>query len=719
MKQNLINLAEVKSLGSETSTGHAVLPALMSIAHKFGLNGSQEAIRIALDWGESSGAQLGLRDISERLGLDLHPISPAPLKLDNLHPPVLVVTQSDNVFVIDAITKDGIATFRRFEGDQFHRNEKSTAELFDAKCRAFLVRPRRSLSDARIDAYIAPVSDNWLRKTLFPSIAPYWSVIAASLITNILALSGIIFSMQVYDRVIPAQSYPTLAVLFSGVLLALFFEYFLKQSRLVLLDVLGRKAGLRLSEIVFGRALRVRNDHRPKSTGSFIAQIRDIDTMRQAMTSTTVGILMDIPFFLLFTAIFWWIAGPLVLIPVGALIAIVLPGLIAQPKLRKVAQSAQREAALRNAVLVETIQGLEDIKSMQAEDRFENIWRQTSSTTATAQSSERRVVGALTSWTQIIQQSVYAVTVAVGAPMVMAGDITTGTLVGASILGSRMIAPMSQVSVVLSRLQQARSGAQGLDKIMKMPIDHPEEAARVSCARIAGSYVFEDATFKHSAELATALTVKNLIISPGERIGLVGRNGAGKSTLLQGLSGQLFPDSGKLRVDSLAIDVIDPADFRRDVSYLSQNARLFFGTLRDNLMLGSPAASEKELLAALEMAGGAAFLSRFENGWDYQIMEGGNGLSGGQKQSILLARLMLRRPSVLLLDEPTSAMDDTTEKGFIEQLEKLSIGRTLIVATHRHRILQLVSRLVVLDKGKIILDGPREDILAKMRTGSK
>ena len=518
MKQNLINLAEVKSLGSETSTGHAVLPALMSIAHKFGLNGSQEAIRIALDWGESSGAQLGLRDISERLGLDLHPISPAPLKLDNLHPPVLVVTQSDSVFVIDAITKDGIATFRRFEGDQFHRNEKLTAELFDAECRAFLVRPRRSLSDARIDAYIAPVSDNWLRKTLFPSIAPYWSVIAASLITNILALSGIIFSMQVYDRVIPAQSYPTLAVLFSGVLLALFFEYFLKQSRLVLLDVLGRKAGLRLSEIVFGRALRVRNDHRPKSTGSFIAQIRDIDTMRQAMTSTTVGILMDIPFFLLFTAIFWWIAGPLVLIPVGALIAIVLPGLIAQPKLRKVAQSAQREAALRNAVLVETIQGLEDIKSMQAEDRFENIWRQTSSTTATAQSSERRVVGALTSWTQIIQQSVYAVTVAVGAPMVMAGDITTGTLVGASILGSRMIAPMSQVSVVLSRLQQARSGAQGLDKIMKMPIDHPEEAARVSCARIAGSYVFEDATYKHSAELATALTVKNLIISPGERI---------------------------------------------------------------------------------------------------------------------------------------------------------------------------------------------------------
>nr|WP_272491290.1 type I secretion system permease/ATPase [Roseovarius autotrophicus] len=582
-----------------------------------------------------------------------------------------------------------------------------------------MVRPLRNLSDTRVDTYIAPVSDNWLRKTLFPSLTPYWTVIIASFMINSLGLAGIIFSIQVYDRVIPAQSYPTLAVLFIGVILAYSFEFFLKHSRIVLLDVLGRKAGLRLSETVFGRALRVRNDHKPKSTGSFIAQIRDIDTMRDAMTSTSVGVVMDLPFFILFCGIFWVIAGPLVLIPICALFAIVLPGLLMQPKLKKAAQSAQREAALRNAILVETIQGIEDIKALQAEDRFEHIWQQTSVSTASAQSSERRLIGGLTSWTQVVQQSVYAVTVAIGAPMVMNGEITTGTLVGASILGARMIAPMSQVSAVLSRWQQARIGAQGLKKIMQMPIDHPPEETRVSCARLSGSYVFEDVALKYQSATFSALSVKRLHIEAGERVGLVGRNGAGKSTLLQALSGQLFPESGQIRVDSLPINAIDPADLRRDISYLSQNARLFYGTLRDNLMLGNPNATEIELLAALDVAGGAAFLSCFENGWDYQVLEGGTGLSGGQKQSILLARLMLRRPSVLLLDEPTSSMDDTTEKGFIEELRKVAIGRTLIVATHRHRILQLVDRLIVLDKGQIILDGPREEVLAKMRGARK
>ncbi|MFN3663739.1 type I secretion system permease/ATPase [Yoonia sp.] len=699
--------------------GHTAFPALQAIARTYNLTHSQEAIRIAMRWEES---RCGLSDtvqIAEIMGLHLHPLRPDPARLDGLHPPLLLLTKSGSAFVIERITKQGIATFSRFDGDLTHSNERPLADIINADSRLFVARPRRSLSDARIDDYIAPVRDNWLRRTLFPSLTPYWSVIVASFVTNVLALAGIVFSMQVYDRVIPAQSYATLAVLFSGVVLAFFFEFFLKQARLVLLDVLGRGAGLRLSDIVFGRALRVRNDQRPTSTGSFIAQIRDIDVMREAMTSTSVGVLMDLPFFILFCAIFWLIAGPLVLIPVGALLAIILPGLLLQGKLRKAAQSAQREAALRNAILVETVQGIEDIKSMQAEERFETIWRQTSASTANAQSSERRIVGALTSWTQIVQQSVYALTVAVGAPMVMTGDLTTGTLVGASILGSRMIAPMSQVSGVLSRLQQARVGAQGLDKIMKLPIDHPAQENRVTCARLGGAYAFEQAAFQYRADQPTALRVQHLKIAPGERIGLVGRNGAGKSTLLQALSGQLLPTEGQLRIDSLSVDTIDPADVRRDIAYLSQNARLFYGTLRDNLLMGNPTASERDLQAALDLAGGAAFLSSFERGWDYQVLEGGIGLSGGQKQSILLARLMLRRPSVLLLDEPTSAMDDTTEAHFIAKLGALSVGRSLIIATHRHRILQLVDRLIVLDKGRIVLDGPREEILAKMRGDSK
>lgn len=715
MTEDVITVSQ-DSLGDAASGADSgIIPALRHIARGFHLSFSEQAVRAAMDWRKQADAVELLHEIAGRLGLELHAVRADARKIDPLHPPVLVLQPGADVLVVESVSHADIATFWRFSGRLSYRNERPLAKLIKESDGVWLVRARRSLPDARIDAYIAPVRENWLRRVLFPSRRPYFTVIIASFLTNVLALAGILFSMQVYDRVISAQSHHTLTVLFIGVAIAFFFEFFLKQSRSVLLDILGRNAGLRLSEQVFGRALRIRNDHRPKSTGSFIAQLRDIDTMREVLTSTSVGVLMDLPFFVLFCWLFWMIAGWLVLIPVAALVAIILPGLVMQPKLRKSAQQAQREAALRNAILVETIQGIDDIKALQAEERFENIWRETSAATGEAQSQERRLVAGLTAWTQIVQQSVYAVTVAIGAPMVMIGEITTGTLVGASILGSRMIAPMSQISGVLSRLQQARVGAQGLTKIMTSPVDHPSDEARVSLSRITGQYTFENAAFSHRSDPPPALSVAHIQIEAGERIGVVGRNGAGKSTLLQAMAGQLMPSAGQLRLDGVSIDTIDPADLRRDIAYLSQNSNLFFGTLRDNLLLGKPSATDDELLAALSLAGGEAFLSRFSKGWNYQIMEGGLGLSGGQKQTILLARLMLRNPSVLLLDEPTSAMDDTTERHFIEKLSIASQGRTLVVATHRRRILQLVDRLVVLDRGRVVLDGPREQILAQMR----
>lgn len=696
-----------------------LISALRHISRGFQLQFSEQAVRAALDWRSQAGSVIELDEIAQGLGLELHAVGADLQKIDTLHLPVLITRPDGEVLVVESISRSGTASFWRFSEEHRNRNERPVSELADSNDGIWFVRARRNLPDSRIDDYIAPVPGNWLRRTLFPSLRPYITAVAASLLTNTLALAGILFSMQVYDRVIPAQSQHTLVVLFIGVIIAFAFEFLLKQSRSVLTDVLGRNAGLRLSEQVFGRALRIRNDSRPKSTGSFIAQLRDIDTMREVMTSTSVGVVMDMPFFFLFCWLFWFIAGWLVLIPIVALVAIIVPGLILQPKLRNTAQQAQREAALRNAVLVETIQGIDDIKALQAEERFENIWRETSKATGGAQSQEKRLIAGLTAWTQIVQQSVYAVTVAIGAPLVMTGQITTGTLVGASILGSRMIAPMSQISGVLARLQQARVGAQGLTKIMQLPTDHPVDEARVTLPRITGRYAFENAEFTHRKDLPPALSITQFQIMPGERVGIVGRNGAGKSTLLQAMAGQLLPSIGQVKLEHVSMDTLDPADLRRDVAYLSQNSTLFYGSLRDNLLLGKPSATDKELLSVLSIAGGDTFLSQLPDGWNYRIMEGGNGLSGGQKQTILLARLLLRNPSVLLLDEPTSAMDDTTERAFIDKLGAASTGRTLVVATHRHRILQLVDRLVVLNLGRIVMDGPRDQVLMQMQGGTK
>ncbi|MBW4960679.1 type I secretion system permease/ATPase [Sulfitobacter sp. CW3] len=695
------------------TAGDSIL-ALRYVARSFRLSFSEQAVRSSFAWSAENASD-HIATIGEQVGLAFTSIAANPKKIDAFACPLILVRPDGQTLVIESLSQDGTAEFVSFSRTETDRNEMPLTQLLEPGARLWKVRPRRSLPDARIDAYIAPARKNWLRKILFPSLAPYLTVILASVMVNMLGLSGILFSTQVYDRVIPAQSMNTLAVLFGGVAIAYTFEFLLRVLRGVLLDKLGQDAGQSLSNLVFGRALRIRSDRRPASTGSFISQMRDIDKMREVLTSTSVGVVMDLPFFLLFCFIFWMIAGQLIVIPLVALLVILVPGLVLQPKLKSAAQQAQRESALRNAVLVEAIQGIDDIKALQAEERFQGIWRQTSAVTAKQQSREQRLISGLMSWTQIVQQSVYAGVVALGAPLVMAGDITTGTLVGASILGARMMAPMSQISSVLARVQQARIGAAGLKGIVDLPLDYAEDETRVSLSRINGDYVFENAVFKHRPDLPEALNVAGLQINAGERIGILGRNGAGKSSLLAAMSGQMQAETGQLRLDSISMNTLDPADLRRDVSLLSQTSHLFYGTLRENLLMGNPTATDDELNLALNAAGGDGFLNRFAKGWDYQILEGGAGMSGGQRQSILLARILIRNPSVLLLDEPTSAMDSTTEKQFIAHLAYASTGRTLVIATHRQSVLQLVDRLLIVDKGRIILDGPRDDVLRKMQ----
>lgn len=310
-----------------------------------------------------------------------------------------------------------------------------------------------------------------------------------------------------------------------------------------------------------------------------------------------------------------------------------------------------------------------------------------------------------------MQGGVYATTVFTGAPLVISGDITTGTLVAMSMLGSRMLAPMSRISQVMSRYQQARIGVKSLNSIMQLPVDHPEKERRIHRPALQGNYQFNSAIFRYGdTNSPVALKVENLQIGQGERIAVLGRNGAGKSTLLMALSGLLEPDEGEVLLDDVALAHIDPADVRRDVGMLSQNSRLFHGTVRDNIMLGAPQASEEEILEALSMVGGDNLVRRLPKGLDHVIFEGGAGLSGGQKQALLLARLIVRNPAVILLDEPTAAMDEATERHFLEKFQQWCKGRTLVVATHRTRVLGLVDRLLVIDGGTVTRDGPRSQI---------
>jgi len=685
--------------------------ALEFISTHFQLSVSPENLKVKARWITEQCDEKELRKLAQHSGLNMRFIETDLSVINSWRLPVAVELDGGQVAVITAVSTGQLKWV--LSGDRGIESLISIDEVQASIRRIAILRPMETPADARVDSYLEPVKKHWIRDIVFSDKKSYGYIFLASVITNLMALGGVIFSMQVYDRVIPAQSEPTLYVLFGGVLLSIVFAWVMRSARTRITDLLGKKADLRISDRVFDHALRIRSSARPQSTGAFISQLKELESVRDMMTSTTIAAVADLPFFILFSIVFWSIAGWLVVVPLLAFVALLLPGLILQPKLRELVRSGMRESSLRNAMLVEAVQGLEDIKILQAEPRFLNKWNYYNTVNADAGLKLRDLLSKLNNWIQTVQGSTFAVVVFLGAPHVISGDITTGVLVAGSILSSRMLAPLSGIAQLLNRWQQAKMSSIALDKLMQMPIDNPESSARVSRPSLSGNYEIRESSFGYIPNQAV-LNIKSLDIRQGERIAVLGRNGAGKSTLLQALAGLIEPFSGSVILDGVTLAHIDPADVRRDISFLTQNARLFYGTIRDNLLIAFPLATDAELISALKAAGAWDFISHLQDGWDHVVAEGGAGLSGGQRQSLLLARLLLRNPSTLLLDEPTASLDEIAEKMVMEQLKVMPGNCTVIIATHRPAVLQIVDRIIVVDNGKIVLDGPRNDVLNRL-----
>lgn len=687
------------------------LQAVLNIAKHYRIEPSEERIRLQLDWNQHANVDEMLGVMAKQIGLNVRKNKFDSSFLNPWRLPLLIEFNSGEVGIIERIDVDGNASVQ-LSGDEGLSQVFPIERLSHGVRNIYILRPESSVPDMRVDEYIKPFEKNWFWSIVLTDWKRYIDIMFASLMANILALATVVFSMNVYDRVVPSQSIPALWVLAGGVLIAAIFEFALRVARIHLSDIIGKRSDLRISDRVFGHALRIKNNERSKSTGTFISQIRELEGVRELVTSTTVTAIADLPFFFLFLGIFWLIGGNLFWVMVAIVPLMILPGIFAQKPLARLAQMGMRESAIRNAMLVEAVQGIEDIKLLRAESRFQNQWNHMNEVSASVSMEQRKIVGLMSAWTQKVQGLAFAIVVLVGCFAVMKGEMTTGALVACSILSSRMLAPISQLTGVLGRLQQAKVAKTGLDELMKRSVDQPDYSHLVHRPVIQGNYELNGVVFKYGEDdPRPSLVIPKLEIKPGEKIAILGRNGAGKSTLLQLLSGMQTPIQGKVKLDGIDLGLIDPSDVRRDMGLLNQNSQLFYGSIRENLTLGAPLATDEQVMQALQLTGALAFVQEKKEGLDHIILEGGVGFSGGQRQALLLARLLIRQPNILLLDEPTAAIDDVSEKQLINHLKLYLRNRTMIVATHRRAVLELVDRIIVVNDGKIVMDGPRDQIL--------
>ncbi|MEK6349345.1 MAG: type I secretion system permease/ATPase [Burkholderia sp.] len=580
-----------------------------------------------------------------------------------------------------------------------------------------LVKPR-----ARIEAGFEPPlpepAGHWLLRTLWQYRSYYRSAALGAFLINVLGLASVFFTMNVYDRVVPTQAYATLWSLAVGVSLAMVLESVSRHVRAHVLDMAGKKADLVLGSLLFRQAMSIRMEHRPDSSGSFAHRLREFESVRDFATSATLSALSDLPFVLLFAAVIFSVGGPLGWIPVLMIPVIVVLGLIVQWPLASAMRMNQREAAMKTGVLIESIEGLETLKAVGGDGVMRSRW-DAFSAKASASSMRSRQLSSLASMSvAFLQQMQTVVLVIAGVYLIGEGKLTQGALIGSVMLAGRVTAPLGQVMGLALRFQQARTALRSLNELMALPVDHAIDEAYLSRPALSGHVQLSEVGFaypqKGPQEASPVLNALSLEIRAGEKVAILGRVGSGKSTLLRLIARLYRPTSGKLLADGLDAAQIAPADWRAAFGYVGQDCRLFSGSLRENLLIGRPDASPQEMLRVLQLTGLDVMVASHPLGLHLPVGEHGGQLSGGQRQLVALARSLLTRPRALLLDEPTSAMDTQTESQFIERL-RASIGsETLVVVTHRPSLLALVDRIVVVDHGAIVMDGPKQKVLAAL-----
>jgi len=581
----------------------------------------------------------------------------------------------------------------------------------------FYLRPMQQF-DSRTPKIYKEGHEHWFWGALKGSWKIYRDVLIASFLINLFVLAQPLFVMNVYDRVVPNNAVETLWALAIGVVIVYVFDLALKMLRAYMVELAAKRTDVVLSAQLFEKVLNLKMMARPNSTGAFASRLHDFDMLRNFVTSSTMLTLIDLPFVVVFLAFMAYLGGWLVFVPIVIFPIAVYIGLHAQKKLRPTIENVMRGSAKKSATLVESLVGVEAIKTMCAESQVQRSWEQAVGYVSQWSLQSRLISNSALQGVQFLQQIAMVAIVVWGVYLISAQNLTLGGLIACVILNGRALAPLSQVANLLVSYDHAEATLKSLDEVMALPVEREQDKRYLHRPVFDGDLSLKQVTFRYLEQPAAALENVSLNIKAGEKVAIIGRIGSGKSTLAKMLIRLYEPDNGAVTIDGFDAQQLDPADLRSNIGYVAQNETLFFGTVRDNITYGLTGVADEDVVEAARKAGILGFVNSHPLGFEMPVGERGETLSGGQRSAIAMARVFLRNPRVLIMDEPTSAMDQGTEEYMRQQLKSEFSSSTLVLITHKMNMLDLVDRLIVMDRGAIVADGPKGEVLDALKKGA-
>lgn len=699
---------------SQRVSSDPLLDSLVLLTEHFGDPCSAEALTAGLPVTASHITPELLPQAASRAGLSAKLVRKGLNELPAMLLPCILMLKDKQACVLQEINlekNNAIITLPETGGE-----EQLSIEDLESNFVGYLFLIKQQYrGDRNFDVHINDSKKHWLWQHVKDATPIYRDVIIASIMVNMFALVSPLFVMNIYDKVVPNLAFESLWVLAIGAGLAYIFDFILKQLRGYLIDVAGKKVDIEVSSKLFAKVVGVPLEKRATSIGGMAKQITEFDNVREFFSSATITALVDLPFALLFMFCIWLVAGDLALFPIVASVLIIGYTVITQPKLRAAIEESNKFSSLRHGHLIECLGALESIKANGAEGVVQNAWQQMIGHTSSWLLKSKIITNSVVNFASFLMQISVIGVVVLGVYRVSDNLISMGGIIAAVMLTGRAISPVAKLAGLMTRSNQTISALRQLDSLMDQEGEFENKAHLASRPKLSGSISAENISFSYPESDSASLKQMSINIKQGEKIAIVGRNGSGKTTLAKLLLGLYQPTAGSIRFDGLNHQQIHPSDLRRNIGYLPQDITLFHGTIRDNILFGTRQVTEYQLIRAVQLSGVDEFTDHETQGLDQQVGESGSTLSRGQRQSIALARAILNAPQILLLDEPTASLDSRAEKKFIESIKATASERTLVLITHKMELLSLVDRIIVLEKGKLVIDGPKEVVLKQLK----